>query len=735
MARPFAVIGFTVFLTISLLFDCDTGVTVAAFAAFTAALVVTLFIDKLRKQGALPCIFASAAVACALLFCAEQFVYSPALAYSGKTCEVSAVLTDMPEIKYGNYYYKAKASEIDGKPADLKLRLVFSEPPEAEPYDILQGRFTFYTLGSSDSDFLAANKADGVFLGAYPENYDYSVISVPEREKPFAKKITDLRAAIKNSIYRILPNENGALAVALILGDRSGLSAETAAAFNSSGITHIICVSGLHLSLWSMLIFSVLKKLRVGERAASIIAAFGVVGFMLVAGLTYSVLRSGIMMLVFLLGNVIMKKRDSLNSLGFSIAVIALVNPFAVGSAGLELSALSTLGVILCSDFVLPKIKRVFGKIKYKSLTSFLSGIASSLAVTGAASLFTLPVILKLYGSFNPMVFAANIVAVPAAQACIVLCALGAALGFVPFSFINLPGFLGGMIAEFICDFAKSIASVELLRLSLSESGAEMFICAFLVFITLAVLTVKFGKAKPASACTACVIFAAVVFTAFSLSERNETRLHIVGCGNGTAVIASRGGENLLIGCGGTNFMTALNIDRVIERAGGKITAAFIPDGSEESAAFFIKTAASHRPAAVYTDCLVSGASLLLADSKINGFSQQYLSKNFTVNSYNFDNNYCVIIENDDICALICFDEHFDMSLLGDFDGADVVVSCGAYPTGIEEYSFKYAALNTADGLKLLPSSAVGSRAAGGICIIADKGSFSVESEGYGDGA
>ena len=83
---------------------------------------------------------------------------------------------------------------------------------------------------------------------------------------------------------------------------------------------------------------------------------------------------------------------------------------------------------------------------------------------------------------------------------------------------------------------------------------------------------------------------------------------------------------------------------------------------------------------------------------------------------------------------MICFDEHFDMSLLGDFGGADVVVSCGAYPTGIEEYSFKYAALNTADGLKLLPSSAVGSRAAGGICIIADKGSFSVESEGYGDG-
>ena len=48
MKRPFAVIGFTVFLTIAFLFDKETGVTAAAFAAFTVALVVALFSKKLR---------------------------------------------------------------------------------------------------------------------------------------------------------------------------------------------------------------------------------------------------------------------------------------------------------------------------------------------------------------------------------------------------------------------------------------------------------------------------------------------------------------------------------------------------------------------------------------------------------------------------------------------------------------------------------------------------------------
>lgn len=730
MARPFAVIGFTVFLVISLLFDCDTGVTVAAFVAFTAALVVTLFIGRVRERGVLPCIFLSAAVACALLLCTEQLVYLPTLAYSGKTCEMSALLTDSPQTEYGNYYYEAKAVSIDGEPSDFKLRFVFSEPIEAEPYDILQGRFTFYTLGSSDSEFLAANKASGTFLGAYPENYEYSVISVPEQEKPFAKRITDLRVTIKNSIYRILPNENGALAVALILGDRSGLSDGTAAAFKSAGITHVICVSGLHLSLWSMLIFSIFKKLRFGEKAASIVSAIGVVGFMLVAGLTYSVLRSGIMMLVFLLGNVIMKKRDSLNSLGFSLAVIAAVNPFAIGSAGLELSALSTLGVILCSDFVLPKIKRVFGRIKFTFAASALSAVASSLAVTGAASLFTLPVILKLYGSFNPMVFAANVIAVPAAQACIILCALGALLGAVSVSFLNLPGFFGGIIAEFISEFAKFISSFDRARLTVSENGADIFICVFLIFISAAVLSVRFCKVKPAAACTACIVFAAVVFTAISVSEKNETRLHIVDCGNGTAVVASRGGENLIIGCGGTNFMTAMNINRIIERSGGGVSAAFIPDGSEKFGAFFVKVLSTQRPEAVYTDELPAGASLLLEGRKIYEFSQEYESENFIVKPYIFDNNYCVIIENDDICAAVCFDSRIDASVVS---SADVIVSRGEYPFRIENYSFKYAVLNTDGGIELLPENVVGpGTVSGGVCIIADGGSFTVENEGYG---
>lgn len=116
MARPYAVIGFTLFFVTALLFRFNIGVAVTALVVFTAALVVCLFITKIRKDGFLPAVFASAAVGCVLLICETVFVYNPAIAYDGRTdCRIKAELTDLPVIEYGNYYYTARVFSLDGE--------------------------------------------------------------------------------------------------------------------------------------------------------------------------------------------------------------------------------------------------------------------------------------------------------------------------------------------------------------------------------------------------------------------------------------------------------------------------------------------------------------------------------------------------------------------------------------------------------------------------------------------
>ncbi len=695
MPRPFAVIGFTVFFTIALLYNTQTGVTAAALAAYAVALVVALFIGGARKRRVLPCAFASGALACVLLLANINFSYLPAAAYSGKTCNITAVLTSEAELEYGNFYYTARATQIDGEDVDLKLRLTFSSHPDAEPYDEVSGKFNFYLPGASSESFLSSNRANGIFIAAYPVSDLFEVKSIPEEEKPLGKTIIDIRNAIKNAIYRVLPDERGALAVALIIGDKSGLSAETLNNFRTAGISHVICVSGFHLSLWSTLIFEILRKLKLNEKLSSLICAFAVVGFMLVSGLTYSVVRAGIMMLVFLLGNVIMRKRDSLNSLGFALTAIALFNPFAMGSVSLQLSALATLGIILYSQCFAPQIEQKLQKIKYKIPRRALHSLLSTLAVTAAATAFTLPVSLNIYGGFNFAVFAANLVAVPLAGLCMVLCALGALVGCVSTAIFNLPAFFGAALSEFLMLFARKIADFDLLSFRVESDESEIIICAVLAVCLFAVVMAYCGKAMPRLTCavSAAVFTATLLF--FSLSEQNLTKIRVVDCGNGTSVAVGSKGETVLIGCGGTEFLGAMNICNAVDSFGGRLDALVIPDADDYSASYLNKVLAEYRPEKIHCGELPHGSSLLLNNTEKHAFGTDFETENFSVKFEKTENGHAVLIENSDMSALILFDPIADISLLSErFRSADIIITRNDYPTGLEGSGCALAVIN-----------------------------------------
>ena len=738
MIRPFAVIGFTAFFTIAVLFNYETGVTVFALAAYTAALVVSTLIKNIRKRRTFPCAFAAGALACALLLCSDLFVYQPAMAYSGKTCAVSAVLTDNPELRYGNYYYKAKTLTVDGEKTDLKLRLSFSTPLESEPYDVIEGDFTLYAIGASREETLSSNKADGMFLGAFSSNGAYRLTNIPENEKPFAKKIIDLRSEIKSAIYRVFPDDTGSLAAALILGDRSGLSAEVLGNFGKVGITHIICVSGLHLSLWSMLIIALLRKTGINKRLSSLAAAVCVVGFMFLTGFTYSVIRAGIMMLVFLLGDVMLKRTDSLNSLGFALTAIAAVNPFALGSVGLQLSALSSLGVILFNQYIWRDISDFIGRIRYKLINKAVSKVVSLFMISASAMAFTMPITLGIYGGFNFLSPAVNVAAVPAASLAMILFVCSVLFGSVFPSFFNPFSALSRLVSGFIFNLSSHAAKIDLLTARTESDKSSLVICGILAVCSVALIMTYYGKNVKRAACLLCTFIFTFSMLFFSAEERAETRLRVIDCGNGTAVIASCEGENILIGCGGTGLLSLGNICTAVDSVGGRLDAIIIPDDSISSSAFLNGVLSGYRPDEIYCGELPDGSSLLLNRSEINKFNCISYSEKFSVKSYNINNNYCVLLKNQDICALICFDPVFDISSLPEeFRQVDVIISRNDYPRGIEKTGCSLAVINAENKrgvtiqneLKSVGINCAATGGCGGVTVRADGGFVSAYRE------
>ncbi len=680
MPRPFAVIGLSIFFVLAFLFDCSTETAVTVFIIFTAALSVALCVRVLRQGKVLPAVFASGAVACLILVFFNTYIYEPVIMLDGKQCEATLRITDEPEQNYGNWYYPAKVVSLGGEETNFKIRLVLSEPAEAESFDYISGNFNLYKLGSSSEEILNSYKASGTYLGAYPLQNEYRVIK-SEGAEPFSVKILRLRSAIKQAVYRILPNEYGALAVALLLGDRSGISPYTLMCFRKIGVSHVICVSGLHLSVWGLLILNILRKTKIGERLSNVITAVFVVLFMQVTGMSYSVIRSGIMMLVFLLSNILMRRRDALNSLGFALAVMSVADPYSAGSVGLQLSALSSLGIILCSENILPAVREKLGRVKNIHLRSAALKICESVLVTAAAVSFTLPVSAKLNSGFTFAVFPANMLIVWAAGYAMVLCALGGLIGAITLNIFNLPGFLGGMLCKYMIKTAQLTAHFDFLFVRVSYEKMLIIIIGVLLLAGVSVFAAYNGKAMKgltAGLCSAVFIISLFVSSYF---EKTETRITAVDVGSGTSVLVSRGKDNLLIGCSGSDRLHLNKIQNAVSDTGYELKAVVSVEKGDDTEALSLNA-----------DKIYGAAD--------NAFTEMFTDEKISVGGISFaacetEKGIAVKACADGVSVLVCSSPYIDISELPEeFQTADFLVSRGDLPQNYENISPDYTVIN-----------------------------------------
>lgn len=145
---------------------------------------------------------------------------------------------------------------------------------------------------------------------------------------------------------RMFTPGDAALVKAVLLGDDSGIEAAQDRAFSIAGMSHLFVVSGMHVSLMAGLILLLLRRLRLSERFASILAIGGVWFFVMLTGLGLPAVRAGVMMTVLLVGKLFRRPADGLNSLFLAGTLIVLAQPHAILNAGFQLSFAATFGAI-----------------------------------------------------------------------------------------------------------------------------------------------------------------------------------------------------------------------------------------------------------------------------------------------------------------------------------------------------------------------------------------------------
>lgn len=155
---------------------------------------------------------------------------------------------------------------------------------------------------------------------------------------PFAKELFTLKQSLGNRIDALFPEETAGFLKSLFLGERSGITLSEKSLYQSAGISHILAISGLHLSLLGGFFYRLLRKIKLSSLLSSLITSFFLFSYFLFTGSSHSAFRALFMLFLRFAAIQLGKGKDLLSQLSFALLFLLWLNPLSLYSIGMQCS-------------------------------------------------------------------------------------------------------------------------------------------------------------------------------------------------------------------------------------------------------------------------------------------------------------------------------------------------------------------------------------------------------------
>lgn len=205
---------------------------------------------------------------------------------------------------------------------------------------------------------------------------------------------------------------------AMVTGDRTLLDEETKRLYQTAGLSHVMAISGLHISIIGMTLYRFLRKRGCTFGTAGIIAGICLYGYGTMAGMGTSIQRSAGMFGLFLLAQAAGKSYDSLNALGLMGLILLWRNPYLLWDAGFQFSFAAIVGVVWLGGCI------SFADASHRKQKE-------TLFVSAAVQLATLPVVTWYYYEIPLYALPVNLLVLPLMGVILSCGVAGGALGLV----------------------------------------------------------------------------------------------------------------------------------------------------------------------------------------------------------------------------------------------------------------------------------------------------------------
>ena len=304
-----------------------------------------------------------------------------------RTHSFTAYITDIYYEEAYGASYEMILTESDGEKIDIGAVLSLPYSENLSVRNVIRFDGICSEIGE---EFAIYRKADGIWLDIAAE----TVQKTDQNQKESLISFSSVRNLIHRNFQKYIAPNKATFASALLTGERDGLSGNIRLAFTRLGISHILSVSGLHLSVIIGGIDLFLRLLTVPKKKKSLLLILFTICFACICGLSASILRAAIMLSVYYIAELFGEKSDSVTSLFFALFLILWIQPRSVYDVGLWLSFLSTFGILTVMPLLHFHFPEKFPRILQKPCKFLLS----SLCMTLAATFFTMPVTYLVFG-------------------------------------------------------------------------------------------------------------------------------------------------------------------------------------------------------------------------------------------------------------------------------------------------------------------------------------------------
>jgi competence protein ComEC len=235
-----------------------------------------------------------------------------------------------------------------------------------------------------------------------------------------------MRSDLSAAIYEAAPGRGGAIAAALVTGDRSSIDADTNAALRDSGLGHLLSVSGIHMGvvgglvfatlLWTLSLISPIALRFSVKKIAAVGALLVLAAYLIVSGSSVPALRSFVMACVAFGAILLDRPAISMRGLALAAFIVVMIFPESVLEPGFQMSFAATMALVALFEMLkraphepaLPTPGPLIG-----ALQSITRGIGGVLLISFVAGLATDPFAIYHFQRFALYALPANLIAAP----------------------------------------------------------------------------------------------------------------------------------------------------------------------------------------------------------------------------------------------------------------------------------------------------------------------------------